>query len=436
MYRLNDDPGRNVQYQQEDNSQINYMIDNDDKIMLSYLNNLYTAINGEKMNIDEVKNAVDALSIFNQKGQNNYLKTLLKPECSKGSKIPSSIPVPSAAFQLHNSTTISTNSLGNCAFMFNPYFLYDKSFLGGTWTAAESVTFSPYYLTSLWVNNSSTLTGSDSDNNWKPVNIGQDIPEVYSSYRIVSASIIVKYIGRLDIASGIVGGAIIFDQSNQVGWSGKITTSSTVEITPVHKSFAKYGNFDLAQDSFYHRQTHSVNGIREIYFPLDNSYEEYAPFIKLNDVKKGFETSGYTILMDKDYYKSGFNYFFYAQGAPSSSACFKVDYYINFECLPDTNFLNYMPISAPAPPISNMEKAQYIKLIQNQPITDEKNSENQQNIINEKTNFWNKMKKTFGQYMPGIISIAKNGLLGSIPYLKTGIVIANSLLNNEDVTMS
>ena len=35
----------------------------------------------------------------------------------------------------------------------------------------------------------------------------------------------------------------------------------------------------------------------------------------------------------------------YILGAPASQACFKVDIYLNFECLPNSEFLNYMPIT-------------------------------------------------------------------------------------------
>ena len=58
------------------------------------------------------------------------------------------------------------------------------------------------------------LTGTQPNNNFRPININQCIPDVYDQYRLVSASIVVKYIGRLDIVSGVIGGAIIFDENS------------------------------------------------------------------------------------------------------------------------------------------------------------------------------------------------------------------------------
>ena len=51
-----------------------------------------------------------------------YLMNLMRPERAKGCKIPSQVPVPSCSFQMHNCVTIKTNSSGNCAFLFNPFF--------------------------------------------------------------------------------------------------------------------------------------------------------------------------------------------------------------------------------------------------------------------------------------------------------------------------
>ena len=48
-------------------------IDKYDATMLSYLGRLYEALNGEKMDFTRIQNAVDALAVFNQKAEYNYL---------------------------------------------------------------------------------------------------------------------------------------------------------------------------------------------------------------------------------------------------------------------------------------------------------------------------------------------------------------------------
>lgn len=439
---LNDDPTKNVRFTADDND--TRLLDEYDKKMLLYLNNLYTAMTGDVMDIDNVENAVDALKIFNEKRNCYYLDTLLNPEMTKGAKIPASIPVPSAAFQMHNTVTLATNSSGNLAFMFNPYMLYNKDDKFH-YAVSQQETYDSEWLSTLWANNSENLTGSSPNENWIPVNIGQGIPPVYGSYRVVSASVVVKYIGRMDIASGVAGGAIIFDDNPCVGAQYlKKVEDGEGHVLEEHKytlnrGLAKYGNFDLAMDAFYHQENLALQGIREIYFPLDNSYEEYIETMKASKsqhswVMQGISTEIETTY-DKDLYKSGFNYFFYVLGAPANSSCFKVDIYVNYECLPDSNFLNYMPISPAAPAISPMEKSGYIKYVQQQPIT-ASSDENGRITTKKPESIWAKWRKKFGKAMPSVISMAKKGLFASLPYLKPMITLAGNYLAGEDVSMT
>lgn len=187
-------------------------MDQYDKRLLNYLAQIYHGLSGEVMDLKEVKTAVDALQKYNQKSECKYLYNLLYPETAKGCKIPSPMPVPSCAFQLHNSINLTTNSLGNVCAMFNPFFLYDSNPVIQS-SSSAGIAFTSNFLSSLWVNNSATLNGAVADSNFSPVSISQVIPAVYNSYRLVSASVTVKYIGRLDHTAGVVGGAIVYDKS-------------------------------------------------------------------------------------------------------------------------------------------------------------------------------------------------------------------------------
>ena len=117
---------RNIPFKENYDEELLKKIDEYDANFLSYLARLYEAINGEKLDFTNIKSAIDALAKFNERQEFNYLNNLLYPEKCKGVKIPSPIPVPSCSFQLHNSTTVSTNSSGNLAIMFNPFFLYSQ----------------------------------------------------------------------------------------------------------------------------------------------------------------------------------------------------------------------------------------------------------------------------------------------------------------------
>ena len=278
---------RDIPFNENQNAKLNAMIDEYDANFLSYIARLYQSINGEKMDFEDIKNNIDALAKFNKKQEYNYLNNLLYPERCKGVKIPSPVPVPSCSFQLHNCVTLRTNSSGNLGIVFNPFFLASnarssiKNYQFNYEQQHDSAEFQPEFYSSFFVNNAEDLTGYSTNWNWYPVNIGQQIPPVYNQYRLVSASLVVKYIGRMDIASGVIGGAIVFDESHQIGVNGKevvkngseVVVENTYSTSPTNLD--KYGNFDLAMDSFYHQENLCIEGMRELYFPIDNSYEEY-----------------------------------------------------------------------------------------------------------------------------------------------------------------
>ena len=300
-------------------------------------------------------------------------------------------------------------------------------------------------MTSLWVNNDDTLSGSAPNENWDPYDIGQVIPAVYDQFRLVSASVVVKYIGRLDIVSGVIGGAIIFDENRNVGSQMKVTyapqpgaESTVVYPMGINPDLAKYGNFDLAMDSFYHQENLTLEGIRELYFPIDNSFEEYVKItdnsilnytfnLTSNSVPPGIMS--YTCIANQDYYKSGFNFMIYTLGAPPTSACLKLDIYCNFECLPNAKFLNYLPISMTPYHLSTVEKNKASMMIQQKPVMKSKeNSDNQEEV----PNIWLKMKRKFNNSMPGIKKLISNGLINAIPSLKPGIALAGTMMNIDN----
>lgn len=428
---VSNDPVKNIKFNEEEQkaNDIIKMIDEYDANMLSYLGRLYNAINGEKMDFDKIKNAVDALQQFNVRQEYNYLNNLLHPEKCKGVKIPSPIPVPSCSFQLHNCVTLSTNSSGNLGIIFNPFFLASTDALKTYDVAAgngeDATTCTAQSFTTLFVNNSDTLTGTVNNINWVPVNVGQVIPGVYDQYRLVSASLVVKYIGRLDIVSGVIGGAIIFDENSHIGGSYVQNLAPSVNFDG--SSFSKYGNFDLAMDSFYHQENLTLEGVRELYFPIDNSFEEY---VRVTDGSHLSMVNGETVSVtsDQDYYKSGFNWFVYVLGAPSSTACFKVDIYCNYECLPNASFLNYLPLTMSPMGVSSEEKRRSNLIVQRKPVMKISDS----NVVTTSVmpSIWDKMKKKFSGLLPGIGKLIAKGIVSLIPGFKGGLALAGNLLES------
>ena len=412
----------NYGFKTYDRERLENMINKYDKDMLITIANLYKSINGENLDLENIAKAADALLKYNTKSEYNYLNYLLYPEKCKNVRIPSPIPVPSCSFQLHNCITLSTNASGNLAFSFNPFFLANQNDLGEWATRPIS------WYSTLWVNNDDTLTGNERNDNFWPVNIGQTIPNVYDQYRLVSASIVVKYIGRLDIVSGVIGGAIVYNDDPTIGAHFSQGTNTT------NVYMAKYGNFDLAMDSFYHQEYMVLDGLRQLYFPLDNSFEEYTKLIGTSQTSfYTLEQTGriYAQVPDHDIFKSGFNQFVYVLGAPPSSSCFKVDIYCNFECLPSSEFLNYMPTSTCLYSISNQEKKETIDIIQKTPIM--KSNE----IIDFKTpsslgwkEYMKYMAKRF-KAMPSIPKLIGMGLEYFVPKLKPILGVLGTIASNE-----
>ena len=303
---------------------INEILDESEKMLLKYLVEMRSVITKDEINLSKFGNIVDAIIELKKVQEGEYLQSLVRPEKSRGCKIPSSIPIPSSSFQLKQSFYVKTNSLGNACIIANPFFL-----------SKPNVTGIPY--STVFVNTHESLTGTQPSNFFYAENVGQTIPNVYNKYRLVSASMVAKYIGRLDIVQGLIGGAIVFDQNISRGDTGF-----------AKQGLAKYGDFNLAQDAFFQQENYSMQGIRELYFPLDVTFEEY------QDIGNS---------------KDGFGMLIYILGAPPNSTSYKVDLFFNMECLPDVTFLNYIPTSISPASIKGKEEA--IREVQKSPITKE-----------------------------------------------------------------
>ena len=416
------------------NTNLNFkkILDNNDMILITKLNGLRTSLNGDNVNVRSVRQQIRDISRFDQERNFDYLSNLLKPEKAKGCKIPSQIPIPSCSFQLHNAITLTTNSSGNIAFIMNPFFLASNTIVGQRLPNVEgNYTYVHKYLTSAWLNNSDTLTGAAADDNWSPVDFGQTIPPVYDQYRLVSASLVVKYIGRLDNVQGLVGGAILYADNSAIGGQVQVASSATGAYDPagngtntVTEGLSQYGNFDLAQDSYYHSEKMTLEGVRELYFPLDNSFEEYMKVVDPSSGLDGNTTdAGIELVAANDIFKSGFNWFFYATNAPPSTSCFKLDIYCNFECLPNAKYLNYMPVSLTPFTVPPEEKKKAILMAQDRPIM-----KSGEELYDGAPNLFNKMIKKFDQGLPGFDKLKSYGLMGAIPGLKSGLALAGNMI--------
>lgn len=403
-------------------------LDNSDILILSKLDNLKSSLSSSNLNLSSIREQVNDLSNFNKTKRYEYLNNLLHPEMARGSKIPSQVPVPSCSFQLHNCVTLKTNSTGTCAMMLNPFFLANVDSLGNQDNSAAYIFSS--FLSSLWVNNDNTLAGNGPNDKWVPQNFSQCLPPVYDQYRLVSAAVQIRYIGRLDSASGVVGGAIILEDLHMIGGNVQETQAYNPDLPgdPLSSpDLTKFGNFELARDSYYHKENSCLEGIRMLYFPVDNSYEEYSMIINGKDltVEEGDNGKQYVTYNTK----SGFNWFFFSQGGPEASTCFKVDIFCNFECLPNAKFLNYMPISAYPFAMSSEEKKKCMLMLQQKPLTTLKEEKEDDDTMIP--NIFLRMIRKFKNGLPSLDRLRAWGLINAIPGLTSGLALAGNMIANN-----
>lgn len=402
-------------------------LDNSDLLVVTKLYNLRNSLNAPNLNMSSIKRQIDELATFNRVENYDYLCNLLRPEKARGSKLPSQIPIPSCCFQLRNSITLTTNAAGNVGFYMNPFFLASEAVLGETMAIGEENYYIRNFLTSAWVNNSATLTGNGTDSNWIPINFGQTIPAVYDQYRLVSASLVVRYIGRLDQVKGEIGGAIFYDDTVSLGGQYSSTADGNVSST-IAPDLAKYGYFDYAQDAFYSKTNMTLEGLRMLYFPIDNSYEEFVRTTDINTIEGVNSDAGIYFGAEKGYYKAGFNWFFWAQGCPENTACFKLDIYCNYECLPAAKFLNYMPITVNPVYIPSEEMKKLIMYVQTKPIMKSNEDISEDVLV---PSIFAKMIKKFKNGLPCLDKLKAWGLMNAVPGLTSGLALAGSMLQSQ-----
>jgi hypothetical protein len=287
-----------------------------DKDLLTWLVRMHNALSRKKINLIEISDLIDTLKKLYVTQTDEYLNAILYPEAIKYAKVPSLFPIPTASFQTHFQYSLTTNATGQVAFTWNPWYMQDN----GLTTAYSS----------FFVNNNSTLTGNASNNNFVSTDIGytQMPTGIYSQYRVVAASCVVTYTGRMDIVSGIICQAVGLNQIANPLPSAAATIDATSQV---------FGNFNLIDELPFAKQSQAINGTRGIFFPIDNNMLEFAQI----------PTGAATPTLNNNY-KTGFYFAFYGNGLPVASQCLRVDFFIDFEMSVAPSFNNYIPQAYPS----------------------------------------------------------------------------------------
>jgi len=229
----------------------------------------------------------------------SYIMSLIDPfKYNYEVRIPSPVPVPTAAFCVQRNTTLTTNNKGNVAFAFSPFFLASTN------------------ISSCAINNNDLLTGSGSSPYFNATDFGQTLPlAFYTRYRLTSAAVRITFTSSSLNSTGFCTMSVDFDQCRSDIMGNAIT------------AYSKYGNFAQIENGFY-KQTRAVNNgvtMQVNYLPTDTASQE---FYNIGNLPNGYVIVGYIT------------------GAPASTTVARIDTVFNFEAFVSQEFSDYIPSKA------------------------------------------------------------------------------------------
>lgn len=306
----------------------------------------------------------------------DYLKGLLNPEKRQNVKIPSNVPMTSCLFQLKSSFELRVGSSGKLLFFMNPFFLASQSDIGKTfffdYDGMFVEGFYHKYFTSSWY--TIPRASSSPEDLCETVDVGQTIPDLYQSYRLVSGSLKVRYTGTYKETSGVLGGAIIEDCSNNLGSLWYMKTRPDQEYDPdpysyynMYRFTGKNISIENAQIAYNKIETTCISGIRLLYYPLDNSFLEFFPIFNVNKAKVEVVMYNPVINASNSVYKPGFNWVVYVTNC-LNNARFRFDLCLNFEAIPKPKYLEYIEMSPNNVKIDTIIQKNIIEEVRNKAI--------------------------------------------------------------------
>ena len=357
------------------------------------LNNSNNIKDPNAMKMDEIEKKISEMKRFDEKRNYDYRNTLMWPEKSKGCKIPSKVPVPTCTYQWKGSYVMSTSSnntdvRGVRIVYLNPFFMgsvqglakgtvkgipvdqFDsrKPYLRPEYNVAVLRPFiTPYGMTDGALRRIAPA--------WSGLPCNMDIPDVYERYRLVSASITISYTRKaVTEAQGIIGGGVLQLVDKYLGMYVNSVDAAAFNANVVQPNIF----FDKLDDVFnmnllYRQEGSLLDGLRMIYFPQDNSYEQfYKVLYDPSDIVYAGGMKGYN--SSTDYYtypmfklkdgirKDGFGWLIYIVEVGTTTKYFNLDYCFNYECIPKAELLNFIHVSVN--PMPNLPIEVYRKIIE------------------------------------------------------------------------
>ena len=308
-------------------------------------------LNSKKLDLNSIRYMLKKLDTSEDENKYEYYKALLEPETHSQTKIPSKSGVPSVVFQLKSSCNpyIYYNEGGKCVYKINPYFLMTRDFDRSYSIKYQAGNMVLYYTPFECYQSFKYREYSNNPSFNEKYFINQYIePEIYDSYRLVSASVQVKYVGNIRATKGVIGGGIMTEEeSNLIVCHGRVSTG-TYEYSLSGLNDTITDVIQRIRNAAYFQENSCLEGLRMIYFPIDKSYNNFHKIPSTKDIKwNGVTTpSGIDpyLLVDSKFYKGGFNWYIYFDEVLDGGN-FVIEIYCNFECTLSSKVLNYMPVS-------------------------------------------------------------------------------------------
>lgn len=350
---------------------------------------LYNLINNEEiLDLNNIMKEIYKLKEFGYTNDVEYLDILLNPRNSKQCKLKNNLVSNSVSFCFKKSGVLHTNAYGCTMLLFNPFFLADENLIG------ERLTYEVIGegISGAFISNATTLwvdgLGSDYRGEYSerlilnPNFIGQMIPKkMYDYYRLVSASLEIKYINPIQESEGVICGSII--NESQIGLKYYVSLDQDDDYDPEEQfvnSFCSighdYSDINKLRKALFFKEKNAIEGIKFLYYPIDNSYNDYLPIFRGYDAYMKskpqlpifYEQQGFCVA-STSIFKSGFCWCFQAKNCIRNKLdSFKYDICCNFECIPNISLMTCLPFSRDSFNIPLDKEEEIISLVQKQCI--------------------------------------------------------------------
>lgn len=300
---------------------------------INSLKGLVYSLSGNELNLENTMTFIDVLNKLKEDMTKKYLYSLVFPEKSKGARIPTKFPVPSTTFQQSDFLILTPNSSGNFVVQWCPQNL-------SAGTANNEVV----------VNTNVALLGTNADTNYvTSTALVNTTNTSWQAFRVVSACMIVQYIGSYLNLQGILGGGLDI---------------STVNTNSFDSNYSIFSNID---DRLWSQTSKVEDGVKICYFPKDYIDHE---FIKPNVTPAVNNLSSIIRLL------------VYGQNLPTNSGnCIRIDFVKNVEAIPGPALADIVEMGYLESDNSNEYGLNASKILTNKNLVTSKLSE--QNVLGQ-----------------------------------------------------